>query len=79
MRSSAVTDRLLSVVEAKVEGKEITSVGEQVQRTQVIDLMDALKQSLESRVKDGRTAAKKPAAKASRAAQPAKEKKRASR
>ncbi len=72
-------DRLLSVVEAKVEGKEITSVGEQVQRTQVIDLMDALKQSLESRVKDGRTAAKKPAAKASRAAQPAKEKKRASR
>ncbi len=73
-------DRLLSVVEAKVEGKEITSVGPQEQRTQVIDLMDALKQSLESRVaKEGRTSPKKPAAKASRASQPAKEKKRASR
>jgi DNA end-binding protein Ku len=47
-------ERVLAVVESKVEGKEITSIGEQVQRTQVIDLMDALKQSLESRASEGR-------------------------
>src|SRR5438093_214078 len=34
-------DRLLEVVESKVEGKEITSIGPQEQRAQVIDLMDA--------------------------------------
>ena len=73
-------DRLLEVVESKVEGKEITSIGPQEQRAQVIDLMDALKQSLENRVpKEGRTAAKKPAAKSSRTATSAKEGKRASR
>jgi len=73
-------DRLLEVVESKVEGKEITSIGPQEQRAQVIDLMDALKQSLENRVsKEGRTVAKKPAAKSSRTAQSAKEGKRASR
>ncbi len=73
-------DRLLQVVESKVEGKEITSVGPQEQRAQVIDLMDALKQSLENRVsKEGRTVAKKPAAKSKRTAPSAKEGKRASR
>jgi DNA end-binding protein Ku len=73
-------DRLLEVVEAKVEGKEITAIGPQVQRTQVIDLMDALKQSLEGRVsKDRQAGAKKPAVKAARTAPAAKEKKRASR
>jgi DNA end-binding protein Ku len=73
-------DRLLEVVEAKVEGKEITAAGPQVQRTQVIDLMDALKQSLESRVSKGSTArGKKPAAKSGRTAPAAKESKRASR
>jgi len=73
-------DRLLEVVESKVEGKEITSIGPQEQRAQVIDLMDALKQSLESRVsKQGRTTTKKPAAKSSRTAPSAKEGKRASR
>jgi DNA end-binding protein Ku len=73
-------DRLLSVVEAKVEGKEITAIGPQVQRTQVIDLMDALKQSLESRVsKDRQAGGKKPAVKAARTAPAVKEKKRASR
>ena len=73
-------DRLLEVVESKVEGKEITSVAPQEQRTQVIDLMEALKQSLETRApKGGRSEAKKPAAKSSRAAGTAKEGKRASR
>ena len=71
--------RVLSVVEQKVEGKEITSVQPQVERTQVIDLMEALKQSLESRVaKDDGAAATKKAAKAKRPAA-AKESKRASR
>ncbi|HEV8479622.1 MAG TPA: Ku protein [Candidatus Eisenbacteria bacterium] len=41
--------RVLGAVEQKVEGKEVTAVGPQVQRTQVIDLMDALKKSLDSR------------------------------
>jgi DNA end-binding protein Ku len=80
--------RVLSVVESKIAGKEITSVGEQVQRTQVIDLMDALKQSLESRASavaaEGGAAPaaaaerKKPAAKAKGTPAP-KESKRASK
>jgi len=41
--------RVLDVVNAKVEGQEITAVGPQVQRAQVIDLMDALKESLAKR------------------------------
>src|SRR5207244_1628050 len=41
--------RVLQVVESKVEGKEVTSLAPQTQRTQVIDLMDALKQSLGKR------------------------------
>jgi DNA end-binding protein Ku len=72
--------RVLSVVEQKVEGKEITSVQPQVERTQVIDLMEALKQSLESRVaKDEGVAGTKKAAKAKRTTGAAKESKRASR
>jgi DNA end-binding protein Ku len=53
-------DRVLSAAESKIEGKQITSLGPQVQRTQVIDLMDALKQSLEKKI-TGEEAAKKPA------------------
>jgi DNA end-binding protein Ku len=41
--------RVLDLVNLKVEGKEVTAVGPQVQRAQVIDLMDALKQSLAKR------------------------------
>jgi DNA end-binding protein Ku len=41
--------RVLELVNAKVEGKEVTSVGPEVQHAQVIDLMDALKQSLARR------------------------------
>ncbi len=75
--------RVLQVVESKVEGREVTSLAPQAQRTQVIDLMDALKQSLGKRTAGGRaggngtvadaTAAleKKPAAKARQKAEPA--------
>jgi len=71
--------RVLSIVESKIEGREITTAAPVAQRTQVIDLMEALKQSLEARASDeGSSKARKPAAKAKRAA-PAKESKRATR
>jgi DNA end-binding protein Ku len=41
--------RVLDLVNSKVEGKEVTALGPEVQRAQVIDLMDALKQSLARR------------------------------
>ncbi|HTY79526.1 MAG TPA: Ku protein [Candidatus Bathyarchaeia archaeon] len=41
--------RVLELVNSKVEGKEITAVTPEVHRAQVIDLMDALKQSLAKR------------------------------
>jgi len=56
--------RVLDLVNLKVEGKEVTAVGPQVQRAQVIDLMEALKESLAKRVPQE----KKPAVKARRAA-----------
>ena len=60
--------RVLEVVNQKVEGKEITASAPPEERTKVIDLMDALRASLEKRgapVDDaGRSAAKKPPAKA---------------
>jgi DNA end-binding protein Ku len=72
--------RVLSIVESKVEGKEITATTSQVQRTQVIDLMEALKQSLEDRsAKQEPASGKKTAAKAKRATTAPKESKRASR
>src|ERR1700694_501868 len=55
--------RVLDLIEAKVEGKEITAVGPQVQRAQVIDLMEALKESIAKRVP---TDDKKPPAKIAR-------------
>jgi len=62
--------RVIEVVESKVEGKLITSVAPHAQKTQVIDIMDALKQSLEKRLgsdgADGKAREKKPAAKAKR-------------
>ena len=42
-------DRVLDMVGSKVEGKEITTPAPETQRAQVIDLMDALKQSLAKR------------------------------
>jgi DNA end-binding protein Ku len=70
--------RVLAAVEQKVEGHAVTSLAPQAQRTQVIDLMEALKQSLGTRTSGagGKAAAggargadaleKKPAAKARR-------------
>jgi DNA end-binding protein Ku len=73
--------RVLAGVESKVEGKEVTSLAPQAQQTQVIDLMDALKQSLGKRgtaAGDGATRGakvtaleKKPAARARQKAEPA--------
>ena len=77
-------DRVLQVVESKVEGKEVTSLAPQAQRTQVIDLMDALKQSLGKRAGGGKAGAdaaesgaleKKPAARARQKAEAPREKK----
>jgi DNA end-binding protein Ku len=73
-------DRVLAAVEQKVEGKEITAIGPQVQRAQVIDLMDALKQSLESRASEAGASKAAPAERKKAAAKskatPAKERKR---
>jgi len=61
--------RVLQLIESKVEGKEITVAAPEAARAQVIDLMDALKESLAKRV----PADKKPGAKAPRRAEPAAE------
>jgi DNA end-binding protein Ku len=74
-------ERVLTAVDQKVEGKEVTTTGPAVQRTQVIDLMDALKKSLEGRTeptKAEKAQAKKQPAKAKRAVA-TKEKKAASK
>ncbi len=77
--------RVLAAVEQKVEGKEVTTMAPQAQRAQVIDLMDALKQSLgkkgssSSSASDGAPSKKgalekKPAARARAKAEPEKKK-----
>ncbi len=64
--------RVLDLANSKVEGKEITAVEPEAQRAQVIDLMDALKQSLAKRAaapaEGGTPSAKKPPVKAPRRA-----------
>jgi DNA end-binding protein Ku len=80
--------RVLAAVEQKVEGHEVTSLAPQAQRTQVIDLMDALKQSLGKRSGVGKSATasrvadaaleKKPAAKARQKAESAPREKKVS-
>ena len=77
--------RVLEAVESKVEGREVTSTAPQAQRAQVIDLMDALKQSLGKRGSPAAEAdapassrgklQKKPAARAREKAEPTKTKK----
>ena len=68
-------NRVLEVVNSKVEGKEITAAAPEAQRAQVIDLMDALKQSLAKRAgaedrpaAGGAAVGKKPPVKAPRRA-----------
>jgi DNA end-binding protein Ku len=72
----AYRNRVLELASSKVEGKEITAVEPEAQRAQVIDLMDALKQSLARRAgaapaspgDQAASTAKKPPAKAPRRA-----------
>jgi DNA end-binding protein Ku len=61
--------RVLELIESKVEGKELTAAAPEAARAQVIDLMDALKESLARRV----PSEKKPPAKAPRRSEPAAE------
>jgi len=53
--------RVFDLVTLKVEGKEVTAVGPEVQRIQVIDLMDALTQSLAQRAAPAATPGAPPA------------------
>jgi len=63
--------RVLELIQAKVEGQEVTPAAPQAQRAQVIDLMEALKESLATRgVAETRgPAEKKPPTKAPRRAE----------
>ena len=74
----AYRSRVLDLASSKVEGKEITAAAPEAQRAQVIDLMDALKQSLAKKAaaapaqpadRAAAPSAKKPPAKAPRRAQ----------
>ncbi|HEX9747789.1 MAG TPA: Ku protein [Methylomirabilota bacterium] len=49
MYQDAYRGRVLDLASSKVEGREITAAAPEAQRAQVIDLMDALKQSLAKR------------------------------
>jgi non-homologous end joining protein Ku len=51
--------KVLDMVNLKVEGKEISPAAPEVQRGQVSDLMEALKQSLQKRLAGGRAAARR--------------------
>jgi DNA end-binding protein Ku len=53
--------RVLDLVTLKVEGKEVTAAGPEVQRIHVVDLMDALKQSLAQRAAPAPTPGAPPA------------------
>jgi DNA end-binding protein Ku len=61
--------RVLELVDSKVEGKEIIAAGPPVQRAQVIDLMEALKESLAKHAPAGAPGEKKPPAKVGRRAE----------
>jgi DNA end-binding protein Ku len=53
--------RVLDLVTRKAEGKEVTAVGPEVPRTQMIDLMDALRRSLVQRAAPATTPGALPA------------------
>ena len=59
--TDAYRRRVLDLVTLKVEGKEVTAVGPEVQRIQVIDLMEALTQSLAQRAAPALTPGAPPA------------------
>ncbi len=54
--------RVLRLVEQKVEGKEVTALEPQVRQSQVVDLMEALKASLERHDGAAKPKARRPAA-----------------
>jgi DNA end-binding protein Ku len=66
-----VKQRILEQIERKVEGKEITEEPAEAPKTQIIDLMEALKASL-AKGKGPAGAERKPAKRAEAAAKPAK-------
>ena len=72
-----VQDRVRGMIQKKIEGEEITSIAEEEPRAQVIDLMEALRASLERKAPapkaDGQAQARKPP-KRSQSAQPAQRK-----
>ena len=60
--TDSVKERLLHIIEQKIEGKEITATPTEEPKAQIIDLMEALKASLgEGSSKDDRKAPKKAA------------------
>jgi DNA end-binding protein Ku len=59
--SDQYRERVLDLVNTKVEGKEVTVAAPPAQRAQVIDLMDALKESLAKRAASGPSERKPPA------------------
>jgi DNA end-binding protein Ku len=68
-----VRNRVRSLIAEKVEGREVTQAPEARPRAQVIDLMEALKASLERRTAaGGQTATRKPARRAPATSQVAK-------
>lgn len=56
-----VKDRVLELIEQKLEGQEITTLPEQPQRGEIIDLMEALKASLGASAQRAPEAQRKPA------------------
>ncbi|HEV8641728.1 MAG TPA: Ku protein [Methylomirabilota bacterium] len=64
--------RVLNLVNQKVEGQEVTTAAPPVQRAQVIDLMEALRESLNKRVPPAaqRETVRKPPSKVTRRAEP---------
>ena len=64
--------RVLDLIDSKVEGKEVTTASPQIPRAQVIDLMEALKESIAKRVPpDGKKPPVKVARRAEAKAEPA--------
>ncbi|HEX6307183.1 MAG TPA: Ku protein [Longimicrobiales bacterium] len=73
-----VRERVLELIQRKIEGEDITEAPTEAPQTQIIDLMEALKASL-ARAEGGSPEQKEPARKAAKRASSEKEPKRAPR